>query len=162
MTTTKTTIAIATATVTATAAGNVTARREWEETTTPTRDDDSARIGRVFANPEGEGVGYVTSGGVDSPAWYGDREAAVRALTSRGIRGTGAGKGRPSPRWIAGLAAVSRPGGATGEQVFDAIEKATGVRPAAYLVPNLMSALRKRHGIVINLDRATGVYTVAA
>jgi len=168
MTTTATTntIEIAAAIITVSAAGNVKAARTYDTCTTPTRDADGCRLGRVFPDPDGAGIGYVTAAGVESPSWYADVDHAASALTSRGVRGS-AGKNRPSDRWDAAFAAVTRKRGATRPQILDAIEAATGVRMAAYLVANLVSDLRRPcranddTATAITYDRASGTYTAA-
>lgn len=137
--------------------------------------------GRVFVNPDDAAEwGYVTATGTESPTWLDAiadddgavtmtaRERAVRALASRmgneprtGGRGS-VGRGNPSLRHVAALAAVSRKNGATRPQVMAAITKATGVPMGGHLFNGLIAALRRNHDLTIDLDRETGRYTVAS
>ena len=145
-------------------------------------DPNGDLLGRIFNNPDNiEEFGYETAehilhnnknGIVESPAWFAANEEegegpvqamckALQALVSRGDRGT-VGKGNPSARWVAAFAAVSRHGGATRADILRSIEAATGRPMRAHLVSNLMAALRRRHGVAIEYNRAEGTYAVAA
>ena len=147
---------------------------------------DGAFVGRIMPNPDAEaGVaeyGYVTVAGDESPSWFVDmcqsdedpdlvtmpaRERAVRALASRvsneprtGGRGT-VGRGNPSKRLPLVAALVSRDNGATRAQILAAIARKAGAPMGEHLVPNLVSAVRRRYNLTITLDRATGSYIAA-
>ena len=121
-------------------------------------------LGVVFPGPDGEGFGYVTTDGTESPMWFGDDDTARAALASRGSRGC-VGKGRPSTRWAIVLDLLERrtKKGITIDDCLSAFDKA-GAPPVLNRaeVGRIIRAVRRRHGLTVTFDRKAGTYTMMA
>ena len=127
-------------------------------------DGKSVVVGTVF-HGQGDLHGYVTKDGRESASWYVSKEFAAQCLASKGNRGHGAGKGRPSQRWAIVAKMVTRKGGATREEIVAAIKESVApvMNPAS--IAGIIGCLRRGVGgrapMTISHDRTTGRYSAA-